>query len=638
MKLKGIILTVLFVSLLGCRMTEKVVPDTGLESSSTPTFALAPVPLPSPPVAITNISVEPESVPNDGGASITIRCTATPMPGAAVRRVWLDLRHTTLPEEITLDPVIGKSITNTFTGTLKIPDLLDTGCYGVPLLAEDTQGRQGTEETKFQVAYYRGQIPHVSSPEFLRSLEKSGHGRFVPHNRVEILEKGETALRRRLDLIESAQTQINLQTYTLSNSGAGKQIIDSLLEKADAGIEVNILLNHDSQIPTSPISIFKLRLNQFIHQAIRGAKPRLTEVSPPDDSPLGRLKNRPGTRGVNLLLFQGGNLRDKTPGAPLKEKRISHWLARMLDYRSRKEANDAETPEERLSSYRGPGGLPVLPLLDYASHEKLLIADGKRAIVGGRNIQDKYFTRWVDLDIYLEGPVVNVIQQAYLESFQSMAAGDGTAVFPSEIRSGRPMEGGVPVLYVRSRPWRKEYHTLEALVNTIRASTQHIFMSSQYLVLPDSLLKDAILEAASRGVDIRIITNSYLTCYEVSFGTGYFLTLSYLDELLNAGVRVYEYNGLDNEFAPQPYYHPKEFLFDGELTAIGSFNLSLRSSYIESENLVFVHDPDLTFRREADFLAKLENLTTEITLERLAELEQRHPVRIDISRFLELLY
>jgi len=634
MKLKIIVLPVLLLSLLGCRMAEKVPRDIGSEFSAPPTSPSGP----PPPVAITNISVEPESVPNDGNALITIRCTVAPTAGEAVRRVWLDLRHTTLPEELTLEPVVGEFAINTFAGTLRIPDLLDTGRYGVPLLAEDTQGRQGSAETEFRVAYHRGQIPRVSSPEFLRSLEKAGRGRFVPNNRVEILEEGETALRRRLDLIESAKTQINLQTYTLSNSGAGKQIIDSLLEKAGAGVEVNILLNHDSQIPTSPISVFKLRLNQLIHQAVRGAKPEFKESSPPDGFLLGHLENRPDIRGVNLVLFQGGRLRDKTPGAPLKEKKISHWLSRMLDSRVRNEGNEAGTPEERLSSYRGPGGLPVLPLLDYASHEKLLIADGERAVVGGRNVQDKYFTRWIDLDIYLEGPVVNIIQKAYLENFDTMSSGDGTTAFPSDIQNGRPMEGGVPVLHVHSRPWRKEYHTLEALVNTIRASTQHIFISSQYLVLPDSLLKDAILEASSRGVDIRIITNSYLTCYEVNFGTGYFLTLSYLDELLDAGVRVYEYNGLENEFAPQPYYHPKEFLFDGELTVIGSFNLSLRSSYIESENLVFVHDPDLTFRREADFLAKLENLTTEITLERLAELKQQHPIRIDISRFLELLY
>ena len=160
MKLKIIVLPVLLLSLLGCRMAEKVPRDIGSEFSAPPTSPSGP----PPPVAITNISVEPESVPNDGNALITIRCTVAPTPSEAVRRVWLDLRHTTLPEELTLEPVVGEFAINTFAGTLRIPDLLDTGRYGVPLLAEDTQGRQGSAETEFRVAYHRGKMPRVSSP------------------------------------------------------------------------------------------------------------------------------------------------------------------------------------------------------------------------------------------------------------------------------------------------------------------------------------------------------------------------------------------------------------------------------------------------------------------------------------------
>ena len=74
------------------------------------------------------------------------------------------------------------------------------------------------------------------------------------------------------------------------------------------------------------------------------------------------------------------------------------------------------------------------------------------------------------------------------------------------------------------------------------------------------------------------------------------------------------------------------------LTAIGSYNLSLRSSYIESENLIFVHDRHFSARRENSFLSLVGNQGKEITDEYLSELKARHKSRIEISRYLELLY
>ena len=638
MKPKGLILPVIFLGLLGCRPGGNVIPDPGPETSAgSPSPGVQGLPSP-PPLTITDISVEPGSAPNDGSTRLDINCAVKSPDNLPIRRVWLDLRHTSLNGERAFELIRNTPEQAVYAGSLKIPPLLDTGHYRIPLNAVDSEDQRGQAEIEFDVNYCRGDMPPISSAEFLRLLELSGRARFIPHNRVELLESGTQALEKRLELIRSAERQINLQTYTMSNSGAGKEIIDALMQQADTGIEVNILLNHDSQVPTSPISIFKFRFNQFLHQKILDAESKLPEVETREDSALGRLKNRPESRGTNLLLFRGENLRAHLPGPLPEEKLISHWLARLLNSRPGKENRTIDPPEERLTTSRGPGGLPVIPLLDYAAHEKILIADGERAIVGGRNIQDRYFTHWVDLDVYLEGPVVNAIQQGFLNTFQRMLTGEGRVARPENLLRAEPFEDGVPVLFVQSRPWRKEYYTLEALVRAIQGSTMHIFMSSQYLVLPDSLLRDALLEAADRGVDIRILTNSEITSSEVGFSSGYFITLNHLEPLLAAGIRIFEYNGTDNPLDPQPYFHPKEFLFDGELAAIGSFNLSLRSCYIESENLVFIHDPDFTFRRETTFLARLDNLATEITLDRLAEIKRQHPVRMEVSKFLELLY
>ena len=49
--------------------------------------------------------------------------------------------------------------------------------------------------------------------------------------------------------------------------------------------------------------------------------------------------------------------------------------------------------------------------LNHRMHNKLFIADGAAAVMGGRNIADEYFTRsetsnFVDMDVFMVGPVV----------------------------------------------------------------------------------------------------------------------------------------------------------------------------------------------------------------------------------------
>ena len=208
----------------------------------------------------------------------------------------------------------------------------------------------------------------------------------------------------------------------------------------------------------------------------------------------------------------------------------------------------------------------------------------------------------------------------------------------TELVGHNPTRGPIQAQFVQSRPWLGEYQTMRSLITAIQMARRHIYLSSQYVILPDSLLRDALMEAAARGVDVRILTNSFKTCQEVGFSTSYFISLNYFAELLQAGIRLYEMNGLPEENVPQPYYHTKEFLFDGEFTAIGSFNFSIRSCYIESENLVNIFDPELTARQAELFRRRLAHEATEITPAYLRQLQAQHKNKMELARYVELLY
>lgn len=592
-------------------------------------------------LVIKNLVVTPGSAPNDGTVTVKCRCTVfTCNDGAKIDSVHLDLRHTGLFVQVPLKPIAGRHLTPSmegeYQGWFRIPRYMDSGKYRLLFLAMDSVGQVGRAIAKLEVNFEPGKDQAlIESPEFRKSLATIGNGRFVAQNRIAALDKGRDALEKRLEMIQGAKKQINVQTYTFGNSGAGGKIVDALLKKAGEGVEVNIILNSDTQLPASPIGTLKLKLGSLLSQWVQ------SESTHTDDSSsllaiFDLLKVSKAGR-LNLAMFTRDTVSGTEPITKGGEKLSDHWLDRMLKDVI-PESDRGFLSSDIFPTFAGPGGLPALPLLNYAIHEKILVVDGRFAMVGGRNLEDVYFSRWEDLDLYLEGPVVNEIQRGFLKTFNDITQNQEKVNKPQRLFNRKKIEGGADALFVQSRPWNREYHTLNALVHSIVSAKMRIYICSQYLVLPDSLLLDALLDAAGRGVDIRIMTNSYKTCKEVNFSTGYFISVNHMEPLLDAGIQIFERNGRKEEFALQPYFHVKEFLFDGQLAAGGSLNLSLRSSYIESENLLFVFDPQYCKQRENAFVDRCEKTATKVTPETLKEAKILYKNRIELSRTVELLY
>jgi len=223
-------------------------------------------------VLVKNISVVPNQVTNDGSGHAEIRCSVfTPNDHAHIKSVKLLFSQgVRSPAAIQLFPdpenILSSSAEGEYVGRIHVPWLMDSGIHTFQVAADDSLGLTGKRSDEIEICYrQKAELPGVDSPEFIEILELlSGHY-FVPNNRIEILDSGEKALRKRLALIEKAQYQINLQTYTFDAGGLCKQISDAMLKKAHQGIEVNIILNTDSQIPTSPINTLRLKLQGILH-------------------------------------------------------------------------------------------------------------------------------------------------------------------------------------------------------------------------------------------------------------------------------------------------------------------------------------------------------------------------------------
>jgi len=243
------------------------------------------------------------------------------------------------------------------------------------------------------------------------------------------------------------------------------------------------------------------------------------------------------------------------------------------------------------------------------------------------------------MDLIVEGPVVRRIQEDFLRNWKHFAANTKQEYLPQPVFAEASADAGtLKTRYVQSRPWLGEYHTMEALVTAFQMARKRILLTSQYLVLPECLLREALLEAAWRGVEVHILTNSHNTGQEVGFAAGHMVTLRYCSILLEAGIHLYQMVGPEEEEMPKPYLHAKTFLIDGEWAAVGSFNLSVRSCYIESENLLVVQDEAFAAEQESLFWERVRRNAVELTEPALRELKEKYRTALAVAGYLDLFF
>ena len=129
---------------------------------------------------------------------------------------------------------------------------------------------------------------------------------------------------------------------------------------------------------------------------------------------------------------------------------------------------------------------------------------------------------------------------------------------------------------------------------------------------------DALIRAARRGVDVRIIMPGIPDKKII-----YRLSRSYYKDLMQAGVKIYEYT--------PGFVHAKAFLADDKLCGIGTVNLDYRSLFLHFEcNSVF-YKADMVEKLKADFLE-----TQKESVERTLSDMKRGPVYNLINNFLRV--
>jgi len=227
------------------------------------------------------------------------------------------------------------------------------------------------------------------------------------------------------------------------------------------------------------------------------------------------------------------------------------------------------------------------------NHRKIIIVDGEIGFTGGMNVGNEYSgrlrrkkgaARFRDTHLSLRGPAVADLSQTFAEDW-AFATGD-TLVCPEP---PAPVEGGTSVVtVVPSGPDQK--HNASSLVYFvgITSAQRYCYLSTPYFI-PDEPTIRALISAAARGVDVRVLVPERSDIAVIGPAAR-----SYYPMLTQAGVRIFEYR--------DAMLHAKSLAVDGAWGVVGSANADIRSFRLNFELGVIIADQLFTKRLESIFL------------------------------------
>jgi cardiolipin synthase len=270
------------------------------------------------------------------------------------------------------------------------------------------------------------------------------------------------------------------------------------------------------------------------------------------------------------------------------------------------------TPESFFQRLRD-GGIqvvgfnPVNPLttreswgLTHRDHRKILIVDGKTAIIGGINISRVYSSsplkrknnekapiHWRDTDIQIEGPAVAEFQKLFLDTWMKQAGSKlpDRTFFPDLTEKGSAL-----VRVIGSTPGATNRIPFIVYVSAISFAEHSIHLTNSYFV-PDGQIVKALSDAAGRGVDVKIIlpgtSDSILMLHAQRY---------HYSGLLKSGVKIYEQS--------TSLLHAKTAVIDNVWSTVGSTNMDFLSLLHNDEvnavilNREFAREMELMFARD----------------------------------------
>lgn len=369
------------------------------------------------------------------------------------------------------------------------------------------------------------------------------------------VEDNEEALLWRLRMISTAEQEIILSTFDFRDDNSGRDMMAALWAAADRGVEIRILVD-----------------------------------------------------GANGLCF-------------LRWNRQFHALVSMPNVEAK-----LYSPIHLLKPWR----------LNYRLHDKYLIIDDTAYLLGGRNTYDLFLGSYVDaynidrdILVYEASGAENTSLaqlRAYFEqiwalnSNQELKANsllaDGKAQATLSSRSaalrhaypdaylpfdwgGETVEAGGITLLSNGVAPRNKTPVLWAQLDALMQTGSQVQIQTPYIIC-NEWMYGTLTALCESGASVQIMTNA------VENGANPFGCSDYLNQkarILDTGVDVVEWMGGQS-------LHTKTILIDDAISVVGSFNLDMRSTYLDTELMLVIDCPELNRQLQSSFAQMAEQSVT----------------------------
>jgi len=260
--------------------------------------------------------------------------------------------------------------------------------------------------------------------------------------------------------------------------------------------------------------------------------------------------------------------------------------------------------------------------VNYRNHRKILIVDGNIGFVGGLNFADRYLDGvksigpWRDTHLKVIGGGATALQIIFMADwyFVSKEVLKGDDYF-------RPVQSGEGKLVqmTASGPDSDWESISQAYFSAIASAIEYVYISTPYL-MPTPDIVTALKTSALGGIDVRIIVPGLSDAITPKWGTN-----SYVEELLEAGVKVYFYRA--------GFTHSKVIIADGIFSSVGTTNLDFRSLETNFEVNAMIYDEEIAQILTHQFLDDQEK-SDQVFLDEWRKRPRMNKVKESFSRIL----
>lgn len=221
-------------------------------------------------------------------------------------------------------------------------------------------------------------------------------------------------------------------------------------------------------------------------------------------------------------------------------------------------------------------------------HRKILTVDGEVGFVGGYNVGLVYATEWRDTHMRIRGPAVRELENAFVD-FWNMNRKYGQPEL--DMAGDRYWDPRFRVQ--RNVPEQVIYPIRAMFLEALDRATDRVLFTQAYFI-PDRELQRALIEAASRGVDVNVLLPENSNHVLVDW-----LARGQYKVLLRGGVRLWLYQNA--------MVHAKTATVDGRWSTIGTANMDRLSLVGNYEINVEIFDEGVAKHMETVFENDLAN-------------------------------